>query len=103
MGLFSLAEEAVQAELQEFQFIQELGDLGPVGLALLEHQLMLEMFGMAKESRDTEAMGGGQSAQRHAIDQGAVNIRAGGVLADGTADRLGGGAVLFRHRFAPQG
>jgi hypothetical protein len=102
-GLFGLAEEAVQADLQEGQFFQEGGGLGLVGLALLEHQLMAEMFGMATEGRDTEAMGGGQGAEGHAIDQGAVDLRAGGVITDGTAGRLMGGAVMFRHGFTPQG
>ena len=77
MGPFGLAEEAVQADLQEFQFFQEGGGLGLVGLALLEHQLMAEMPGMAEEGRGAEAMGGGQGPEGHAIDQGAVDLRGG--------------------------
>jgi hypothetical protein len=100
---FRLAEEAVQADLQEFQFFQEGGDLGLVGLALLNHQLMAEMPGMATEGRGTEAMGGGQGAEGHGIDEGAVDLRARGVITDSTADRLMGGAVLFRHRVTPPG
>ena len=46
--LFGLAEEAVQADLQEFQFIQQGGDVGLVGLTLLGHQLMSDMPGMAE-------------------------------------------------------
>ena len=75
MGLFGLAEEAVQADLQELQFFQEGGGLGLVGLAMLDHKLMAEMPGMATEGRGTEAMGGGQGAERQAIDQGAVDLR----------------------------
>jgi len=102
-GLFGLAEEAVQADLQEFQFFQEGGDVGLVGLALLDHQLMAEMPGMTTEGRGTEAMGGGQGAEGHAIDQGAVDLRAGGVITDGTAGRLMGGAEMFRHSCTPPG
>jgi len=69
-GLFGLAEEAVQADLQEFQFFQEGGDVGLVGLALLDHQLMAEMPGMTTEGRGTEAMGGGQGAEGHANRSG---------------------------------
>lgn len=103
MGHFGLAEEAVQADLQEFQFFQEGGGLGLVGLALLEHQLMADMPGMAEEGGSAEAMSGGQGAVGHAIDEGAVDLRAGRVITDGTAARLIGGAVLFRHGFTPQG
>ena len=48
------------------------GGLGLAGLARLEHRLMAELPGMATEGRGTEAMGGGQGAQRHAIDEGAM-------------------------------
>jgi hypothetical protein len=102
-GLFGLAEEAVQADLQEFQFFQEDGDLGLVGLALLDHQLMAEMAGMATEGRSAEGMSGGQGAERHAIDQGAVDLLMRGVITDGTAGRLMGGAEMFRHSCTPQG
>jgi hypothetical protein len=103
MGLFGLAEEAVQADLQEFQFFQKSGDLGLVGLALLDHQLMAEMAGMATEGRGAEAMGGGQGAEGHAIDEGAVDLLMRGVITDGTAGRLMGGAEMFRHSCTPQG
>jgi hypothetical protein len=98
-GLFGLAEEAVQADFQEFQFFQELGDLGLFGAALLDQQLVAEMFGMATEGRNTEAMGSSQGAVRHAIDKGAIDLRAGGVITDGAAGRLMGGAEMFRHKF----
>lgn len=104
MGLFGLEEEAVQADLQEFQFFQELGDLGLLDLALLDHQLMADMFGMAEEGRGAEAMGGGQGAEGHAIDQGAVDLGAGGVITDGAASRIGAGAnVTFHHNDTPKG
>jgi hypothetical protein len=57
-GLFGLTEDAVQADLQEFQLFQELGDFGLFGAALLDDQLVAEMSGMAAEGRNTEAMGG---------------------------------------------
>jgi len=102
-GLFGLAEEAVQADLQEFQFFQKGGGMGLVGLALLDHQLMADMPGMATEGRRAEGMGGGQGAEGHAIDQGAVDLLMRGVITDGTAGRLMGGAEMFRHSCTPQG
>jgi hypothetical protein len=99
MGLFGFEKEAVQADLQEFQFFQERADLRLVGLAPLDHQLMTEMPGMTPEGRGAEAMSGGQSAEGHASDEGAVDVRAGGVMTDGTASRLMSRAEMFRHRF----
>ena len=101
-GLFGLAEEAVQADLQEFHFIQPGGDLKPVGLVRLDYQLMADMPGMATEGRGAEGMRSGQGAEGHALDQGAIDLRAGGVITGGTAGSLMGGAVMFRHGCTPQ-
>ncbi len=62
--------------------------MGLVGLALLQGQLAAEMFGVATEGRRAEAIVGGQGAQRHAVEEAAVDLREGGVVTDGTAPRL---------------
>lgn len=100
-GILGLAEDAVQAGLQEFQFFQEVKGLGLFVVAFLDYHLMLEMFDMAAEGRGTDVIGGGQGAVGHGIDQGAIDLRAGGVMTDGTAGRLMGGAVMFRHCSTP--
>jgi hypothetical protein len=102
MRLFGLVVEAIQAELQEFQIFQELGYLGLLDLALLNHQLLADMPGMAKQGGGTEAMSGSQGAQRYAIDKGTVDFGARGVITDGTACSIRAGSRrTFRHNSTP--
>jgi hypothetical protein len=86
-------EEAVQADFQEGQFIQEGGLVGLVFQALLEVALAGEMFDVAAESGGAEAELGGQGAIGHLIHQAQVDLGAGGMRADGTA---------FYHIYAPR-
>jgi hypothetical protein len=85
-------EEAVQADIQEGQFIQEGGLVGLVVEALLEVTLAGEVFDVAAEGGGTEAELGGQGAVGHPMHQAEVDLGAGGVRADGTA---------FYHNCAP--
>jgi len=81
--VFGLAEEAVQADFQEVQFVQEGGGVGLVGMALLVGQLAAEMPG----------------AEGHSIEEAAVDVRERGVVTDGTAPRLEARATIrFHHK-----
>ena len=74
--------EAVQAVGQEVQ----VGLLpGLVGLVFLEGKLALKVPGVAAEGRGGEAVAGGQGAEARPMDEGAVDVGAGGVVANGTA------------------
>ena len=86
--VFGLAEEAVQPDFQEVQFVQEGGGVGLVGMALLVGQLAAEMPGVAAEGRRAEVLVGGQGAEGHSIDEAAVDVRERGVVTDRTASRL---------------
>jgi hypothetical protein len=87
-------EEAVQAGIQEGQFIQEGGLVGLVFQALLEIALAGEMFDVAAEGGGAEAELPGQGAVGHPMHKAEVDLGAGGVRADGTA---------FYHIYAPGG
>ena len=68
--VFGLAEESVQADFQEVQFVQEGGGVGLVGMALLVGQLAAEMSGVAAEGRRAEVIVGGQGAEGHSEQGG---------------------------------
>jgi len=78
-------EEAVQAGIQEVQFFQEGGLAGLVLPALPQVKLAGEMLGVAAEGGGAEAELPGQGAVGHPLHEAAVDLRAGGVRADGTA------------------
>ena len=103
--VFGLAEEAVQPDFQEVQFVQEGGGVGLVGMALLVDQLAAEMSGVAAEGRRAEVIVGGQGAEGHSIDEAAVDVRERGVVTDGTAPRLEAWATrIFCHEgYSEQG
>jgi hypothetical protein len=86
-------EEAVQAVIQEVEFVQEGGLMGPVRLALLKVTLTGEMPEVAGQGGGADAEFAGQGAVGHPIQEAEVNGRAGGVVADGTA---------FTHTCAPK-
>jgi hypothetical protein len=86
-------EEAIQADIQEGQFIQEGGLVGLVFQALLEITLAGEVFDVAAKGGGAEAELGGQGAVGHPMHQAEVDLGAGGVRADGTA---------FYHIYAPK-
>ena len=77
-------EKAVQAVLQEVQTVQEGLLPGLVGPVLLEGKLALKVPGVAAEGRGGEAVAGGQGAEARPIDEAAVDVGAGGVVANGT-------------------
>ena len=78
-------EETVQADIQEGQFFQEGGLVGLVLPALLQVKLAGEMLGVAAEGGGAEAELPGQGTVGHPLHEAAVDLRAGGVRADGTA------------------
>jgi len=86
-------EEAVQAGIQEVEFIQEGGLAGGVLPALLKVKLEGEMLGVAAEGGGAEAELPGQGAVGEPLHEAPVDLRAGGVRADGTA---------LHHKFAPR-
>ena len=81
-------EEAVQTGVQEGQFFQEGGLAGLFLPALLQVKVTGEMLGVAAEGGGAEAELPGQGAVGHPLYEAAVDLRAGGVRADGTAHRL---------------
>ncbi len=83
--IFGLAEEAVQAGLQEIQPIKELGDLMLPDLAVLGGQGLFKMLEVAGEGGGRQAKLPGQGAEGQPLHQGLVNLRQGGVGADGAA------------------
>jgi hypothetical protein len=78
-------EEAVQAGIQKLQFFQEGGLAGGVLLALLPVKVAGEMLGVAAEGGGAEAELAAQRAVGDPVNEAAVDLRAGGVRADGTA------------------
>jgi hypothetical protein len=96
-------KEAVQAGIQEGQFFQEGGLTGGVLPALLQVKLAGEMLGVAAEGGGAEAELPGQGAVGDSLDEAAVDLRAGGVRADGTAHRLEACATgVLHHNCAPK-
>lgn len=77
-------KEAVQAEVEDIQALQEGGKIGLVLAAALQVESAGEMFGVAAQGRDAEAVFFGQGAVGHPQDELAVDLRALGVIADGT-------------------
>jgi hypothetical protein len=77
--------ETVQAGGQEVQVVQEGLLPGLVGPVFLEGKLALKVPGVAAEGRRGEAVAGGQGAEAHPMDEGAVDVGAGGMVANGTA------------------
>jgi len=78
-------EEAVEAGIQEFQFFQEGGLAGVVLPLLLPVKLAGEMLGVAAEGGGAEAELSGQGTIGQPLHEAAVDLRAGGMRADGTA------------------
>jgi len=86
-------EEAVQANVEEVQPVQDGGLVGSVLMAALGLQVQGEVLGMAAEGGGRKAELPGQGAVGDAIDEAAVDLGAGRVVADGTA---------FYHKCAPK-
>jgi len=96
-------EEAVQAGIQEGQFFKEGGLVGLVLPELLQVKLAGEMLGVAAEGGGAEAELPGQGTVGHPIHEAAVDLRAGGVRADGTAHRLEACATrALHHKCTPR-
>lgn len=96
-------EEAVQADIQEFEFFQEGGLTEVVLLLLLLVQVAGQMLGVAAEGGGAEAELPGQGAIGQPLDEAAVDLRAGGVGTDGTAHQRDAGATrLLHHNCAPR-
>ena len=74
--------EAVEAEGEEFQLVQE-GVLG--GVVVLEGQLLLEVAVVAADGGRGGAVLGGQGPAGEAVEQALVDIGPGGMIADGAA------------------
>jgi hypothetical protein len=83
--VFGLPEEAVEAGLQEFEFVQEGGLMGLMLLVVASGQGVTEMLEVAGEGRGGQTVLGGQGAQGEAVHEGLVDLPQGGVVADGTA------------------
>lgn len=86
-------EEAVQADIEEGQFVQEGGLLGLVLAAALGLEVAGEMLGVAAKGRGGQVELGGQGAVRDRGHEGVIDLRPGGVIADGTT---------FFHTCAPR-
>jgi hypothetical protein len=99
LGVFGLAEEAVQADPQEVQFVQFSGELGLVVLVVLGLEGPAEMLGVAGKGRGGEAVHGRQGAQGHATHQGVVDLFLRWVVADGTEAGPGDKVlrIFYRH------
>ena len=83
--VFGLAEDAIEADLLEVQFVQEGGLVGLMFPVVMGGQGLAEMLEVAGEGRGGQIVLGGQGAQGEAVHQGLVDVRQGGVVADGTA------------------
>jgi hypothetical protein len=83
--VFGLAEDAMEAGLQEVQLVQEGGLVGLMFPVVMGGQGLAEMLEMAGEGRGGQTELGGQGAEGETVHQGAVDVRQGGVGADGTA------------------
>ena len=86
-------EEAVQADIEEGQFVQEGGLLGFVLAAALGLKVAGEMLGVAAKGRGGKVELGGQGAVRDRGHESVIDLGAGGVIADGTT---------FFHTCAPR-
>lgn len=83
--VFGLTEEAVEAGLQEVELVQEGGLMGLMLVVVAGGQGLAEMLEVAGEGRGGQIVPGAQGAQGEAVHQGLVDVRQGGVVADGTA------------------
>jgi hypothetical protein len=97
-------EEAVEADIQELQFVQEGGLAGRGLLKLLMVKLSGQMPGVAAEGGGAKAELSGQEAVGLPLDEAPVDLRAGGVRTDGTADRRDARAArVLHHERTPKG
>jgi hypothetical protein len=83
--IFGLAEDPVEAGLQEADLIHELGGFLLPLLLVTGGQGPVEMLEVAGQGRGRNPVPGGQGAQGVTFYQGLVDLRQGGVVADGTA------------------
>jgi hypothetical protein len=96
-------EEAVEADIQEFEFFQEGGLAAGVLLTRLMVEVPGQMLGVAAEGGGAEAELPGQGAVGQPLDEAAVDLRAGGVRTDGTAHQRDAGATrVLHHNCAPR-
>ena len=93
--VFGLTEEAIEADFLEVQFVQDGGLMGLMFPVVMGCQGLAEMFEVAGEGRGGQAVLGGQGAQGQAVHQGLVDLRPGGVGADGTAGIHGFGVLVL--------
>jgi hypothetical protein len=82
--VFGLTEEAVEAGLQEVELVQEGGLMGLMLVVVAGGQGLAEMLEVAGEGRGGQTVPGAKGAQGEAVHQGLVDVRQGGVVADGT-------------------
>jgi hypothetical protein len=90
-------EQAVEADIQEFEFFQEGGLAELVLLTLLIVEVAGQMLGVAAEGGGAEAELISQGAVGLPLDEAPVDLREGGVRTDGTAHRRGGWAIRVLH------
>jgi hypothetical protein len=96
-------EEAVQAVIQEVEFINDDVLVLQVLPAQLDLALAGEVPGMAAEGGGAEAELRSQRAVGGSRHQAAIDLQVGGMGADGTAHRLEGCATrVLRHNCAPR-
>ena len=72
--VFGLAEEAVEAGLQEVELVQEGGLVGLMLMVVAGGQGLAEMLEVAGEGRGGQAELGAQGAEGEADDQGLVDV-----------------------------
>jgi len=97
--VFGLTEEAIEADFLEVQFVQDGGLMGLMFPVVMGGQGLAEMLEVAGEGRGGQAVLGGQGTQGQAVHQGLVDLRPGGVSADGTAGIHGFGVLVLGFGF----
>jgi hypothetical protein len=83
--IYAGLEDTVQAVVQEFESCYNALLVFPVLLTQVDFALAGDMFGVAAEGGGAEAVLGAQGAVRDSGQQTAINVNAGGMIADGTA------------------
>ena len=83
--VFGLAEETIEAGLQKVQLLHEGGLVGLIFPVVAGGQGLAEMLEVAGEGRGGDAVLGGQGAEGEALEEALVDLREGGVVADGAA------------------
>jgi hypothetical protein len=83
--VFGLAEEAVEAGLEEVQLVHEGGLVGQILPLVAVGQGAAEMLEVAGEGRGGDAILGPQGAQGQALEEGLVDFIPGSVVADSAA------------------